>query len=125
MTENSSPARILIIDDNQTLRRFSVELLERHSYRVLTAANAQEALDVLGSTGGTVDLVITDVKTSQHGAHSLAESIAQTSPHTRILFTSAFADGPACDLEDRRIEILQKPFPVDTLLARIADLLSS
>ncbi len=123
--EQQSGATILIIDDNQTLRRFSVELLERHSYRVLTAANAQEALDVLGSTGGTVDLVITDVKTSQHGAHSLAESIAQTSPHTRILFTSAFADGPACDLEDRRIEILQKPFPVDTLLARIADLLSS
>ena len=89
----------------------------------MTAADGEEALAAVRSHDGRIDLVITDVAMPRLDGGRLAGAIAELSPRTRILFTSGHAEKLAGLAENGRVEMLAKPFSIETLLAKVAEIL--
>ncbi|KAA0895266.1 sigma-54-dependent transcriptional regulator [Oryzomonas rubra] len=80
--------RILIVDDELSMREFLAILLEREGYEVVVASNAEEALRQIG--GSLFDLVISDVQMPGLSGIELLARIKQTTPETAVLMVTAF-----------------------------------
>ena len=84
----SSPRRVLIVDDHDTMREGLEHLMRRRGHRTVSARDASEGLQVLEEVGA--DLVITDMKmaTEEDGMRVL-EGVKRTSPNTDVLVITA------------------------------------
>jgi CheY-like chemotaxis protein len=108
---------ILLVEDDAQVRELVSRSLARSGYRVLTAGNGEEALEVLRSTLG-IDLLFTDVVLPGMSGPTLAERVTERRPGTPVLFMSghtgtATAPGGSWD---ETVSFLQKPFTPEDLL---------
>jgi PAS domain S-box-containing protein len=107
---------ILLVEDEENVREAGQGILESLGYRVVVAADGQEALDVYRSAG-TVDLVITDIVMPEMGGRTLMQELKKADPHLRILAITGYA--LTGDLEALKEEgflnVVQKPFDMDGL----------
>jgi two-component system cell cycle sensor histidine kinase/response regulator CckA len=101
---------VLVAEDSEPVREVTRELLRTLGYTVLTASGADEALAIVRSHPGPIDLLLTDVVMPGTGGGSLAEQVVAARPQARVLFMSGFGD--AVDSG-----VLSKPFD-QGLLAR-------
>ena len=81
--------RVLLVDDEETVRRVTGRLLEKLGYSVRTATDGVEALEIL-EAGEVFDLVLTDVVMPRMTGIEMAERIRERHPTQRILFTSGY-----------------------------------
>jgi CheY-like chemotaxis protein len=86
---SSDPVRILIVEDEEPVRRVTGRLLEKLGYRVVSASDANDALGMLGD-GQCFDLVFTDVVMPGMSGIEMAERMRVINPQQRILFTSGY-----------------------------------
>jgi signal transduction histidine kinase len=118
--------RLLLVEDEETVRSVMRELLEELGYSIREAADANEALAYLES-GAAVDLMITDVGLPGTNGRQLAESAQALRPGLPVLFATGYAEEVA--VRDRLVKtgmaILVKPFDIDTLSARVRGLLDA
>jgi two-component system cell cycle sensor histidine kinase/response regulator CckA len=118
----SEPALILVVEDEDPVRRIAERLLTRAGYRVLAAASGEEGLRLFKDHDGPIDLLLTDVVMPNMSGRELARRLRMLDASLRILFMSGFADdaitGRGGFEEDE--DFLQKPFDNDELLARVA-----
>ena len=125
----ASPARrhdgiILLVEDEEAVRRFARVALEEQGYRVLEAGHGWEALMRLSEFDGAVSLVIADVMMPEMGGSELARRLAVERPGLPILFLSGYTDdemtlrglGPPS-------AFVQKPFTPGVLADRVRELL--
>jgi CheY-like chemotaxis protein len=85
--------RLLLVEDDQSLRIMARRILQAQGYAVLTAANGLEALQVVNQHHGPpIQLVVTDVVMPQMGGLAMAEWLRATDPELKILFTSGYTD---------------------------------
>ncbi|MBI2386610.1 MAG: response regulator [Elusimicrobia bacterium] len=80
--------RVLVVDDDEAIRRFSVRCLEREGYEVLSASDPAEALRIDGANEGLFDLLLIDVAMPRMRGPELAERLRRRQPGARVLFTS-------------------------------------
>jgi DNA-binding NtrC family response regulator len=99
--------------------------LQRFGYRVIEATSAEEALTVLQGYNAPVHLLLTDVVLPRMNGSQLATLVTQQRPDVRVLFMSGYARGlGAVDGGlDRNINLLEKPFTAQTLLAKARQVL--
>lgn len=83
-----NPNSILVVDDDESLRRVTQLQLEEAGYRVLTASNGNEALGIIELE--TLPLVITDLKMPGLSGLDLLKQIRQDHPETSVLMITAF-----------------------------------
>jgi PAS domain S-box-containing protein len=111
-----SGERILLVEDDVTVREFGRGVLHALGYMVIVAANGAEALERFGKGAG-IDLIVTDVVMPHMGGVKLAEGIRKQAPRVPVLFTSGYTFdalgqldelGPGCDF-------LSKPYGPDEL----------
>ena len=112
------PQRVLVVDDEEQVRRLLVRGLQMGEYDVIEAAGPQEAIAILEQEAGQIGLVVTDIAMPEMNGVKLAERISATWPGLPVLFVSGHpydvvAHDPATITSGR---FLQKPFKVDTLL---------
>lgn len=81
---------ILIVDDEDTVRRVTQRLLQKLGYTVETAETGEDALEILGTRDADFDLVLTDVVMPGMTGIELAAEIRKGRPDQRILFTSGY-----------------------------------
>jgi len=81
--------RILVVDDELSMREFLSILLEREGYDVTVAASAQEAMRIMESA--LFDLVLSDVNMPGLSGIKLLASIKEKSPETAVLMLTAFS----------------------------------
>ena len=116
-------ATILVVDDEEAIRRMVEKMLWNSGYTVLKASGATEALSVCESSAA-LDLVVTDIAMPGMNGFDLAERISERWPAMRILFMS----GCANDLSVRRQlyerPLLPKPFTGDELANKVRELLT-
>ena len=107
---------ILLVEDEDRLREVGHKMLESLGYRVLTATNGEEALEIYRSAEG-VDLVMTDLVMPEMGGLELVQSLRETDPHVKALAITGYAvKTDIHELKDAGIlEIVRKPFDIDTL----------
>ena len=101
--------KILVVDDEEAVRRLSCEMLRNLGYEVLTAADGEEALAILGRDRD-VELVITDLGMPGMGGVRFAQEAVRLRPGMRILFaTGSGHEVPAAD-NDAGPTVLAKPY---------------
>jgi PAS domain S-box-containing protein len=115
---------ILLVEDEDAIRRAAKRLLEKVGYTVLLAADGEEALEVFGRYEDDVDLVISDMVMPHVGGVELHDTLLDQGKSVRFLFTSGYVG----DADDERAldpsqPFLHKPWDVDELLLRVRGLL--
>jgi len=129
--EEAAPARdrasatVLVVEDADDLREITSLILTRNGYRVITASNGPEALEVVKNRADTIDLLLTDVVMPLMQGRELAQRIAAIQPDIRILFVSGYAQpilGVGGTLDDG-VLLLEKPFTERALLAKVEEAL--
>jgi PAS domain S-box-containing protein len=118
--------RILLVEDDAMVRDMVVIQLRNLGYRVVSAVNGSEALEVLKREGG-FDLLFTDVvMPGGLNGHQLAGEARKLSPSLRVIFTSGYAETAV--VHDRRLDqgvhLLNKPYRRSDLAAKIRDALA-
>lgn len=114
---------ILVVDDEPALRELTLEILTPQGYRVLTAGDGEDALNLLASE--SVDLMVSDVIMPGMNGFELASKVQQDYPAVKIQMVSGFSDSRNEMLEDNHLyqQMLSKPFDSQSLLKRIRELL--
>jgi two-component system, cell cycle sensor histidine kinase and response regulator CckA len=117
---------ILLVEDDPALREMAAVLLRRLGYRVLAAANGVEALSLKHQHAGHLDLLFTDVVMPHMSGKELADRIKALSPHSRILFTSAYAENAIVNhgVLIKGVALLQKPFTPSALAHKVRQVLN-
>ena len=114
--------RILLVDDEQGVRKSFRMILELDDHTVTEANNGAEALDLY--TKGQFDLVATDFEMPVMKGNELAVRIKRLAPKQPILMITAY-EKELGDPENPVDSILNKPFTLDNLRGAIAKLLSN
>jgi signal transduction histidine kinase len=104
---------VLVIDDDEDVRRIFVEGLEAFGYRVYEAANGPIALDML-EQGLNVDVAVVDFAMPTMNGVALAQAAWRLRPGLAIVFASGYADTAAFDTLPGAI-ILRKPVQIGEL----------
>jgi CheY-like chemotaxis protein len=117
---------ILLVDDDETLRRTGKRILERLGYRVLLAADGEEALDVFRQHAEEIDLVVSDVRMPRMGGLELVARLREEGSAVRVLIASGSmgADldpGP----ETHGLPVIAKPWGLAEFAARVRRVLDA
>ncbi len=112
---------ILLVEDDQDLRDYMVEVLRGVKYHVLSAANADGALKILERPGVRVDLLLTDVVMPGMNGRELARKLEDLRPHTPVLFMTGYSRNAIVHHGrlDPGVDVLQKPVSQADLAARV------
>lgn len=108
---------ILVVEDEEQLRRLTARALRSLGYSVVEAANGAEALALARDGGNSIDLLLTDVVMPVMGGKQLADTLTQQFPNIRVLFMSGYtADAIAHHgVLLPGTHLLDKPFTPETL----------
>jgi len=106
--------RVLVVEDNDDVGRFSTELLEDLGYVVRRVANATAALAILSENEFAVDLVFSDVIMPGMNGVELAGIIRERYPGLPVVLTSGYSNVLA-ENAHAGFELIQKPYSVESL----------
>ncbi len=117
------PISILLVDDEQLLRRSFGRLLRQHGFQVTEAAGGSEALELYAS--GNQDLVILDLDMPLMSGEATQVELLRRSPGARIMFASGHADPHRERIVRERgaRAFLQKPYEIEVLVATIHEVM--
>jgi signal transduction histidine kinase/DNA-binding LacI/PurR family transcriptional regulator/CheY-like chemotaxis protein len=121
---------ILLVEDDDRVRRATHRFLSETGYRVVDAADGPTALDVIARWPGdsaAIDLVIMDVVMPAMSGPELADRIAAVLPDVPVLYMSGYADSPLLRgrLAEEDVPLINKPFTGRELTTRVRELLDS
>ncbi len=124
-TTSSPPlTTILVVEDDESIRKLIVTILQDHGYQVQAAADGQEALQCLQRLKGKCPLVITDVIMPRMKSADLVEGVKAMQPEAQVLYMSGYAGDTlhANGFVDE-MPFLPKPFLPTTLIEKVQELL--
>jgi PAS domain S-box-containing protein len=115
--------RVLVVEDELALREFAARVLVANGYKVLTARNVQEAMEIFGREEGAFHLVFSDVVLPDGSGVDLVGDIMEHRPGIRVLLSSGYADERSQRklIEQMNLPFLRKPYGVDELLRAVRD----
>jgi signal transduction histidine kinase len=116
---------ILLVEDADGIRRMVGEVIRRAGYRVLDAANPDEAFAIATSHDGAIDLLLTDIMMPGGNGVELAGRLAARMPRLAVLFMSGYTDDAVVrsGMLASEAAFIQKPFTPHELLRRIRQIL--
>jgi two-component system, cell cycle sensor histidine kinase and response regulator CckA len=112
---------VLLVEDEQAVRRATAEFLTLQGYTVLEAKDGVHALSVAKNHGSTIHLLISDVVMPNMSGGQLAKELSQLRPGTKLLFVSGYAGKTVLDhkVVDLETNFLQKPYTLKQLSIKI------
>jgi hypothetical protein len=129
--EKGSPsartATILVAEDEPAVRAFVERVLGDAGHRVIAAPDGTAALDLAARHEGPIDLFLTDIVMPGPNGIETARQMVGERPSTRVLYMSGWA-AEALEregLDEDEVALLPKPFSINELLVRVAEVLAS
>jgi DNA-binding response OmpR family regulator len=121
LRESAACSSVLIVEDQDSLRRLLVSFLCRHGIRVFDAGDAAGALSIVHQQRGKIDLAVVDMVMPGKSGLDLATDLMRDYPGIRILYISGHAASVAMDVIARRSPnaVLLKPFTEQALVERV------
>ncbi|MEO8844081.1 MAG: ATP-binding protein [Kofleriaceae bacterium] len=112
---------ILVVEDDEQVRKLTREVLRTHGYTVLEANNPGEAILICEQHRDEIHLMLTDVVMPRMSGRQLAERLAPLRPAMRIVFMSGYTDLKI----DTTLAFLHKPIVPVVLLAKLREVLDT
>ncbi|MDB5563323.1 MAG: CckA [Hyphomicrobiales bacterium] len=119
--------RILLVEDEESVRAFSARALKTTGYEVYEADSGEEALEVLDEIDNKIDLLISDVVMPEMDGPALLKKIRERLPELRVIFVSGYAEESVRrDIaDDQSVEFLPKPYSLDQINSKVKEVLSA
>ena len=119
--------RILLVEDEATVRAVTQESLTGLGYTVLEARDVDEALRIAREDMRRIDLLVTDVVMPKMNGRKLAEHVRQVHAETEILYMSGYTDDAIVHhgVLEPGTSFLQKPFTPLELLRKVREILGA
>jgi PAS domain S-box-containing protein len=116
---------VLLVEDEEAVRRLADRILRSAGYKVLTAAGGSEALLLCEKHDGVIDLLLTDVVMPHMSGRELAERLAKTSPKLKVLYMSGYTDNAIVHhgVLDPGTRFIGKPFAAAELTRKVREVL--
>jgi CheY-like chemotaxis protein len=118
--------RILVVEDDDAVRRMTREFLQLRGYTVLEARGATDALQFVERHKETIDLVLTDVVMPGMKGRELVDRLGKLRPGLKVLYMSAYTEDDAVNIGilNRGTAFIEKPFGPDDLANKVRDVLT-
>jgi PAS domain S-box-containing protein len=123
--ERRGTETVLLVEDEEPLRKAAAEYLSLRGYRVLQARDGADALSVSKSHGSPIQLTVTDVVMPHMSGGQLANELLVLRPETKVLFVSGYTGQTVIDHKviDLETNFLQKPFTLSQLANKVRSVL--
>jgi PAS domain S-box-containing protein len=117
---------ILLVEDEDGVRRLARTILERHGYRVVEAGSGEEAVRLLSRYAGPLDLVVTDVVMPGLDGRDVADAVRARFPAARVLYLSGYTSDAVVrhGILHHEVAFLQKPFSAAGLATKVREVLA-
>lgn len=123
---NSKSKCILVVDDDEVVLDVGTMMLEKIGYQVLRAKNGAEAVQIFKQNGSEIDLVLLDLNLPGESGADTFNKIREIDRDARVILSTGYNETQAVlELMDLGCRgILQKPFSMEKLFAKVAETLS-
>jgi CheY-like chemotaxis protein len=118
---------ILLVEDEEEVRKVVCRMLEKAGYRILAAADPKEALRLSRDYQDPIHLLFTDVVMPGMSGRELANRILAQRPQAKILFTSGYTENAILHhgVLDQGISFINKPFKYNILVKKVREVLDA
>ena len=118
---------VLVVEDEPAMREVTRRILDRNGYQAVAVASGHEALDVLASQLGHIDVLLTDVVMPRMQGRELAGKVRILQPAARVVFMSGYTQGLLGEqgILEPGVHLIEKPFAETTLLTKLHEILSA
>jgi CheY-like chemotaxis protein len=118
---------VLVVEDEASVRELSTRILGQAGYRVLEAANGDDAERVFADNAGSIDLVVADVIMPDCSGPELLNRLQVQAPALRVLYMSGYTDQSVVRKAglDRGLPFVQKPFTAAELVRQVRQTLDT
>ena len=116
---------ILIVEDEEEVRKLALRILERQGYKVFEASQGLDAFLIAEGYEDLIHLLVTDVVMPKIGGRELADRIAEICPEIKVLYMSGYTDNAIVHhgVLGEGMEFIQKPFTVEGLARKVREVL--
>jgi two-component system, cell cycle sensor histidine kinase and response regulator CckA len=111
---------ILLVEDEDGVRRVVETMLTRHGYNVLASGSSKDALAAAGQHAGVIHLLITDMVMPGMSGRKMAECLVESRPNMKVLYVSGYGDASVSQSD---AHFLQKPFSTEELTTKVREML--
>jgi CheY-like chemotaxis protein len=125
-SDDTTRETLLVVDDEEMVRRLAARMLATLGYRVLQAGSGQEAVRLLRRGAHRISGVLTDVAMPGIGGRELGETIARCWPQIQVLYMTGFAATRLVNAGalEPDVPFIQKPFTSEQLGRKIREVLT-
>jgi CheY-like chemotaxis protein len=116
---------VLVVEDEEEVRKLVVRVLQKQGYRVLDAPNAGIALLICEQHVGPIHLLFTDVVMPKMSGRELAERLGSLHPEIKVLYMSGYTDNAIVHhgVLAEGVNFIQKPFTFENLARKVREVL--
>ena len=118
-------ATVLVVEDQDEVRRFAVQALSQCGCHVIAAADGSEAIALASAHDGRIDILLTDVVLPGMNGREVADRMTQAPPGIKVIYTSGYTQ----DLIANRgvlncdVRYLPKPYTIEQIAAKVREAL--
>ncbi|TKB22945.1 MAG: response regulator, partial [Mesorhizobium sp.] len=114
-------AKLLIVEDDESVRTLAARALERAGHNVTIAADGAHGLSLIRAAQGGYDLVLSDIRMPEMDGIEMAKAAAALFPAMKIMLMTGYADQRerAEELDGIILDVVQKPFTLAEIRARV------
>lgn len=115
---------ILVVDDEQMVRKVSKSMLERLNFRAVTASSAKEGIATFRKFEGRFECVLLDLTMPDKSGQEVFRTMQKIKPDIKVIVMSGYSESEMADIfsENPPVAFLNKPFSLETLKARLLEL---
>lgn len=116
---------ILLVEDNDAVRKMTCQALERYHYRVITAENGEQGLEYIKRHQEPIHLLLTDVVMPGINGRELYERLIAIRPEVKVLYMSGYTDDVIAHrgVLNAGVSFIPKPFSINALATKVRDVL--
>lgn len=118
---------VLLVEDEEAVRRVTARLLEAQGFRVLIARSPDEAIEMAMNGNQAIDLLVTDIVMPGMNGRDLADRLHEMRPDLKVLYLSGYHDEVIArhGILGSGSAFLPKPYPAVTLIDKVREILDS
>ncbi len=117
---------VLLVEDEESLRKLALRILEKLGYSVVEARNGVDALEIINKEDHPeIDLLVTDVIMPKMGGKELSKKLFEEYPELKVLYICGYTDNAIAHhgVLDEGVVLLQKPFSPQSLAEKVRETL--